>query len=205
MDNDLYFIPLIAKAMVQANRQEALTQALKTVQAMGQEPAYANGYRQFMILSGEVARHAATLDDELTRFSLVNDAMLDAWASWIDKMKPMPTPVGVLIEKDGVPFWQTEDAGLERETVIGNVHPGAYCLRTDTGRLLWRGPVTDTMVYWERAYPRQPLRLAADTFGAEARPTHEVSLLHGTIQMRFYPGLESGRITLNFRTRDDVR
>lgn len=46
---------------------------------------------------------------------------------------------------------------------------------------------------------------AATSGHADARPTHEVSLLHGTIQMRFYPGLESGRITLNFRTRDDVR
>jgi hypothetical protein len=47
MDNDLYFIPIIAKALQQKDTEESLKQAFDEIESLGQRPDYQRGYQQF--------------------------------------------------------------------------------------------------------------------------------------------------------------
>ena len=47
MDNYLYFIPLLARALQQADSGPALKQAFAEIERLGRQPEYEQGYRQF--------------------------------------------------------------------------------------------------------------------------------------------------------------
>jgi len=72
--------------------------------------------------------------------------------------------------------------------------PGSYTLTLDTGLLLWQGALEASDLLWEEAFPEEPLAMAAETEETESQATIEEALLGGTIRMRVFPGVESGRI-----------
>ena len=83
--------------------------------------------------------------------------------------------------------------------MINGVTPGAYCLRLETGRVIWQEDLGDQDLLWTKAFPGQPLRAAADDGGAHIPATHRFSVLEGEIMLQVFAGLESGsiEITLN--------
>ncbi len=57
MSNDLYFIPIIAKALQQRDTGESLRQAFDEIESLGQRPDYERGYRQFRQFMDAVSGH----------------------------------------------------------------------------------------------------------------------------------------------------
>ena len=57
MSNDLYFLPIIADALRQAEPKEALRAAFEEIKALGQHPQYEQGFLQFQRFMAEVKKN----------------------------------------------------------------------------------------------------------------------------------------------------
>jgi hypothetical protein len=57
MSNELYFIPIITKALGQKDTQQSLTQAFEQIKSLGANPDYENGYGQFQRFMDSVNQH----------------------------------------------------------------------------------------------------------------------------------------------------
>jgi hypothetical protein len=63
MNQDLYFVPVIARALEQADRANALGRAFAEIEELGRQPVYSRRFENFHRFMAEVQRHAAS--DEL--------------------------------------------------------------------------------------------------------------------------------------------
>jgi len=63
MNQDLYFVPMIARALEQADHADALGRAFAEIEELGRLPAYSRGFENFHRFMPEVRRHSAS--DEL--------------------------------------------------------------------------------------------------------------------------------------------
>jgi len=92
-----------------------------------------------------------------------------------------PNVLELILERDGklVAKFNLDDTSAMH--VTERLRPGAYCLRCDTGRVLWEGRLADSDLLWAKAFPGQPLKMAADTGHSRAKPTQSIELLHGRL------------------------
>lgn len=63
MNQDLYFVPMIARAFQHADHADALGRAFAEIEELGRLPAYSRGFENFHRFMPEVRRHSAS--DEL--------------------------------------------------------------------------------------------------------------------------------------------
>ena len=63
MNNDLYFLPIIAQALQKPDPRAALRQALEKIRTMGEDPRYRLGYQQFVRFMDTTRRPRAGEDD----------------------------------------------------------------------------------------------------------------------------------------------
>jgi len=63
MNQDLYFLPVIVRALEQADHADAIGRAFAEIEELGRQPAYSRGFENFHRFMAEVQRHAAS--DEL--------------------------------------------------------------------------------------------------------------------------------------------
>lgn len=64
MSHELYFIPMLARALESADTRTALRRAFERIKRVGSEPRNADGFSSFERFMDEVARAEATTDDE---------------------------------------------------------------------------------------------------------------------------------------------
>jgi hypothetical protein len=185
MSKDLYFIPILARALEQDDVQAACKTAFRTIDALGQQPAYRQGYyqfRQFMddVLIGVVTERVGNLVETL-------DAVLS------------PSPeLALTLAKDDVPLLAVPALLTPAVSATCQVAPGCYTLSTNTGWLLWRDELRPKDVFWTEAHPDAPLALAADSDRTiESSATRDVCLLGGELRLRVYPGVETGRLVID--------
>ena len=58
MSDDLYFIPIIAKALQQKDTEQALLQAFEQIKSLGRKPQYQQGLAQFEQFMASANSHA---------------------------------------------------------------------------------------------------------------------------------------------------
>lgn len=227
MSDDLYFIPILARALKQQRTRAALREAFVEIERLGRKPSYERGLAQFHRFMAEVhaARERADevqrlneeglvieavfgmpLDDEdQRRISLELIRSTDAWAEYEQVRSE-------LAHIDASPF-QSDIRLVRGEQVVGavtlreksptasiaNIVPGDYELVLGTGRVLWEGALTAADCIWTAAFPGAPVALAADTEQAERHITREIPLLEGELTLRVHPGIEAGRLELTWR------
>ena len=183
MHDDLYFIPILARALSGVEKEEVLEDTFRTIRQLGTEARYRRGWDQFMLFMNVVADAAAGITGD----SDVGDRTAMAW------------PVDVIVEREekvvrhlSLPAWpEFASVCVDR--------PGYYCLRLSTGRTLWEGELSERDLFWSRAFPGQALDLAAGTGPREQRTSREVDLLGGEVVLRVCPGLETGCIEISVR------
>lgn len=187
MSDEMYFMPIIAKALQQDAPTAAMRKAFERIESMSQEPRYRSGYQQFM-------RFMAVAGEKNWP-----EKMQQLWTE-LCKTFDRPSSVQVLIAQDGncVAVCSLEaSSGIES---VGGITPGAYRLSFDTGRVLWQGNLTAQELLWDKAFPGQPLRMAADSDHARRCPSREIPLLGGVI-VRVYPGMEAGVLEIEFNAQ----
>lgn len=113
-----------------------------------------------------------------------------------DALQPAP-PGHLILSKDEVLVKEIPIRPGKTES-IGELTPGLYKIFLDTGRALWMEALTEEDLLWEVAYPQAPLEMAADTGSFSPRPTRQWELLGGDILLEVLPGVEAGRLNLEF-------
>ena len=189
MRDDLYFIPMIAAALQAPDARTAMVAAFERIRAMGEDPRYERGYRQLVdFLASAFGGHWEDAADEAGK------TILEEFGR--------PSGVGIVVECDGVEVASCsvdQPAGLK---AVGNVKPGDYRLRLDTGRLLWVGHLANEDLLWAEAHPGRDLPMAADTRESSRQPTRRLDLLDGAVILRVYPGVESGTLEIELNDRE---
>ena len=182
MTDALYFITLIANALKQANPKEALKGAFKTIETLGRQPQYQQGYVQFQRFMEECGGASMALVDLAEHMS--------------GAPPTEPREIFFIIELDGREWHTVPVSRPFSSLTIKGLRPGHYTLLLDTGRLLWEGELTEKHLLWTEAFPDQPLALAADTGDVEPVSTINIPFLDGEWTLLVLPGLESGRMQL---------
>ena len=183
MSDDMFFIPMIARALQQPDPRTAMAEAFERIEAMGQQPRYRNGYEQFLAFMNSVADGRRA------------DAPEEAGALILEKLD-RPRTVEVFVERDNTRIATCEfDEAIGAEAIAGIV-PGRYRLTLETGRLVWEGELTEGDLLWSKTHPGEGLPMAADSEDTTREPTREMDLLEGTVVLRIYAGVEAGSLEI---------
>ena len=230
MNNDMYFIPLIAEALEQPNRKAALQAAFEKIEALGRLPQYQNGYRQFRIFISEARDHfesmndmagnaayrlAADVDELSEKEKRILVEFVNLQPEWreryeiirntLDGLKPQEVGLKMVLFGEGRTIESFRPPARSSPKTIRQVNPGRYSIRLDTGRVIWEGVLGEADLIWAKAFPDQPLELAADTGGAEVTATRKIELMDGLMVLRVIPGIESGRLQIFLKDPDVAR
>jgi hypothetical protein len=166
----LHFIPMLEQALKSPDPKSALADAFDQIKQSGTPEAYS----QFEIFMDEAYRRCEEIGMDITEFIC---------------------PVIQLLSNDRVVGELTFSQSLKTNS-IGNIVPGRYQLKLNTGRIIWEGELTPEELIWSEAFPEQKLELAAETIDAEKTPTREIMVWDGEIIIRTYAGIESGSIEI---------
>ena len=182
MNDDLFFIPLIADALRQEDVPSALREAFRRIQELGHEPRWETGYQQFLTFMASVQGSQLLLDTE----DLDRPALLE-----------------LLVEREGTLLATVPVRRHPDRRVVDGIAPGLYRIGLDTGRVLWEERLLPRDVLWALAFPGRPLPMAADTGSPIRQPTREVVLLGGALRVRVFAGIEEGSLELELGSLED--
>lgn len=184
MNHDLYFIPIITKALQQKDTKIALKDAFKQIKTLGCKPEYQQGYKQFERFMDSVAGHVEK-DEEIP----------DDFAA-IEKLCQFPDNLTILISQDNKPFRTITFSDIPEVNTIDSIIPGNYSISLAGGRVIWEGEITAQDIVWAKARPKEPFKLAADTTSRKAKPAKAFNLFEGQIVIRLFAGLENGSMEI---------
>jgi len=179
MNENLYFIPIIAEALQQEDTEEALEQAFEQIESLGRQRRYETGYEQFAQLMDTVGVHIDKSKVEEPEIEFLSER---------------PPGIGISLFRDNEPFKSVTFTKIPDAKTIDGIRAGYYRLTLATGRLVWEGELSERDLIWVDAFEGRPLEMAADTGGAKASPTRQISALGGDVEIRVFAGIESGRI-----------
>jgi hypothetical protein len=231
MSNDLYFIPIIAKALDQKDTKESLKKAFEKIKSLGSMPEYEQGFQQFQQFMDVAARkqETDTLDADLVSELIIDLATdgfegsdedkqnalsiikshprlkkeYDQLVTDIEQLNQRPPGVEVSISRENKGFKSVTFMEVPGSKTIDKIAAGVYNIAFATGELIWEGKLTAQDLIWVEAYPGRSFDLAADTTGLKPEPTKEISVFDGNILIRVFAGLESGRIEITINTMKD--
>ena len=202
MNHDLYFIPLVSQALAAPDPKSALPKALAVIEALGQLPEYQNGYAQwkkfFAVLAEGVREQRRNEQGAMDQPAAVRRKKPPEDTT-LEENEPIQfTPaLEIVVAKDDRALATIPYTGTPTKRRIGNLTPGRFQINLDTGRLLWEGDLERKDLIWTEAYPDTALEVAAATEEMPNPPTREWTLLNGTMILRVFPGLESGRMIIS--------
>ena len=219
MNNNLFFVPIIAVALQSSYVKRALRDAFREIKKKGSEQRYAQGYLNFELFMQEVYnRYQVTATDHVRELiamlgtgmfegplqekeSLLN--IINSYPDWKaeyeafcrmeaheDLTQDFPV-IAVLSEKGLVKeITFTKVLGCES---VGDILPGKYVIKlVNTDWIIWEGQLTAEELISPEAHKSENLPLAAGAIP----PTGEIVLLGGDLILRKYAGTENGRIEI---------
>ena len=65
--------------------------------------------------------------------------------------------------------------------------------------VIWQGSLLPEQLIWSRAFPAQPVRLAADSGTAKPEPTWAITA--GQVRLSTFAGFENGTLMVELLTR----
>ncbi|MCO6438477.1 MAG: hypothetical protein J5J06_15410 [Phycisphaerae bacterium] len=223
MNDDLFFVPILAEAVESAAPTTALKQAFETMRLKVCAPETSNGLRQWR----ELVEAATAKLDEHERMAIADAAIWMAIARLCGEDEETegahigPRHVGpaargredlnmmrtlravgrrrgstfLVVQRESRPVASWCLDPMDRTSFDG-VRPGIYSFRLDTGRVLWSGAITETELIWDSAFPNRPLPMAADSTLFSTTPTKTIPLTVAPIAIAVYPGMEAGTLQL---------
>jgi hypothetical protein len=79
------------------------------------------------------------------------------------------------------------------------VAPGHFTLKLAIGRVIWSGELTRKDLIWSEAFPREDLRLAAETEKLATNASRIIRLFNSEVILRVIPGIEHGNVDILFK------
>ena len=219
-ENQLYFIPMIARALQGPEVKNALRKAFDRIERMGTENRYAEGFENFELFMQEAYnRHMATVTDHVRELmAMLGTGMFEGspqekellltminshpqWKAEFEAICRMEAdenlaeafPVIEVFSDTGIIIKKTFRKVPGRKSFEGIV-PGSYRVKlVNTGWVLWQGELTAKELFWPKG---QNLLMAAETEDTQVPPTSRKVLLEGQMILRTFPGPEGGRLEI---------
>ena len=220
-DNQLYFIPMIARALEGPDVRNALRKAFDEIKRMGTENRYAEGFENFKLFMQQAYnRHMVTATDHVHELMVhlgigmfegspqekeLLLTMINSHPQWkaefeaICRMEADENLAGAFpaieVSSDtGVVIKKIFRKVPSRESFEGIV-PGSYRVKlVNTGWTIWQGQFTAKELIWPEG---ENLLMAAESEAVRRRPTSRKVLLGDEMILCTYTGTESGRIEIN--------
>ena len=220
MGQNLYFIPIIARALQERDIEKALREAFCNIKRLGTEKRYAEGLSHFRMFMDSAYRHhkttatdcaleliarlvTGTFEGSKQEKRLLLDFIRShpEWKTEYEAIRRMEEDedftqsfpaIGVLSDRgsDITKIFKKVPGCESFEGIL----PGNYKIKlVNTGWIIWEGELTAKKLLWSEAHMGKNLPLAA----GEGRPTGEIDLLNnGQVILHTYAGIESGRIEI---------
>lgn len=218
MNKDLFFVPIIAKALQEPNIEEALRKAFCRIKEMGTQKRYAEGFENFeLFMDAAYNRHEITTIDHI--HELIAQLAIGMFEGTAQEMKllldiirsnpewkaeyeailhmeadehhAMEFPVIEVSSDKGLVIERTFKKVPGRESFEG-ILPGNYKIKlVNTSWIIWEGKLTAKELVWTA------LDMAAETERIQKRHTNKIDLLNNKeLILRTYAGREKGRIEI---------
>ena len=220
MSEDLFFIPILAKALQDTDPKTALKAAFEQIKQLGQQEQYRQGYAQFEAFMAEAQSNCNESDNRILRELITElatqtytgspeekQAILDIIRSqqqWQSDYEAIQEEAGLKPDQKRFPVIQIyKDNHCLKEMSfsktpgcqsVDGITPGEYVIKLNIGQTIWEGQLSSADLIWTEAYPDRQLNLAAETEGVKEEPIRKIALWDGEIILSIYAGLESGRI-----------
>ena len=180
--NELYFFPILFKAIEKRHPENAVLKAFDEISALGRKEIYKRGFNQFIQFMGTVAAQIRLQDDYLESIRSEVSSTLPA--------------IEIIVERDGRKL-ATVPCYLSGFTqTITEVKPGKFVFKLNLGRVLWAGELRAEDLIWSAAFPGEALRLAADTAQAAPKVSRIIPVIQDEMMLRVIPGIEHGSIEI---------
>ncbi|MHC4116582.1 MAG: hypothetical protein ACYSWO_03635 [Planctomycetota bacterium] len=222
MSLELYFVPILAKALARPDVKKSLEEAFAAIKRLGHQKDYTEGFRNFCRFMSESDSRRQLLNEQAIRTAILRYAEstcpeAEVW----EELCP--------IEKDQNPQFRNEYAALRQEfslsargipvpiiqvlcdgkalaqvrfptrparRIIDSVKPGLYTLKLNCGLVIWEGQLCTRDLIWTQAYRGKNLKLAAETSDIRRRPVREIQVPEAAIIMRTFACLETGSLEI---------
>jgi hypothetical protein len=227
MDNRLYFIPILLRAIEAGTCPAALVRAFEEIRELGRREDFVEGYGQFRCFMAEV-RLCADQEDERAAFlsslavalavgaldedEAAKDAafqMMSSRPDWLSRRDAflrelsLPDDLATCMEmvlcRGGDELLRIPAQSVHAAHEIRGISPDMYSLTLTTGWRVWESTLTEDDIEWARAFPRHPFQMAADTDKVKRVPSRTWRILDETIELRLFPGIETGVLEVLIR------
>jgi len=189
MNNELYFIEKLSVALESHDLRCSLHAAFADIRKSSHNPQFARGYQQFLLFMEEVER------------SCLKESLPEA-ASYLDCFL-RPSAATLSLVKGELKIAEREWTGCEKSWWIQNVTPGAYCLKLETGLIIWEGDLTSSFLLWDEAFPGRGFEMAAATEPSGPTPSQSITIAEYGLCMKVLPGIESGALHIEHAMTED--
>ena len=219
MSHELFFIPILARALSGPDVQQALADAFATIEQLQHQEGYQEGYRNFQTFLAEVrARWQAAHEQDIRRVMLMRtaDAVAETpqWEEilaseirrhpWLraendtlgEVFRPRPRVAVLQLLRDDRQIAELRFETIPGRHTITDIRPGRYALRIDTGLILWEGELTAKDLIWGQAFGGRSLELAAEAGEIQHRPPDTIPVPQAGVTLWLFPGLESGSLEI---------
>jgi len=187
MNRELYFIPILQKAMEAGDVKTALKEAFYKINQFGKSDEYKQGFKNFQVFTKEVFAHNKLIEKGQTK-DLKNYAQLYSVTKNCLRHE-------LTIFRNGQPI-NTISLDKDRHQSIQGVLPGIYTLSLSTGRVLWRGNITTEDIIVNGAFDDNNMKLAADSKDSTPKHSKRIVLLNGQIIFKIFKGFKAGVIEI---------
>jgi hypothetical protein len=182
---NLYFITKIFNAIESRNPYHELEKAFNEILLLGGQEQYRQGFEQFVRFMGAVYDY---MFDE------------DQYLDLIRSADPPPDPgIEIVFERNGAYLATITYRHRRIIRTITNVAPGHFTLKLAIGRVIWSGELTRKDLIWSEAFPREDLRLAAETEKPATKVSRIIRLFNSEVIIRVIPGIEHGNVDILFK------
>ena len=189
MNDDLYFIPILARAFDDPDRLVKLTAAFNRTIELGCEPRYRCGYAQFLRWIDEVS---CAVEPGVPPAEALPPTSASLQNNFCD----------LVIERDGQVIASLSVGRASATQTVHDIVPGQYSVRTSTGWVLLTCTLNTSDVSW-RSRSDSPLPLAADTGDAAPQPTRRFRHPESGVTLLLFRGLDHGLLEMRYRTPGD--
>ena len=221
MTENLYFVPIIERAMGEPDAATALKKAFCEIELKGVQERYVEGYSNFELFMDIACSHHEVVVINCIRRLIAEMSLgtfggpeqerrllLDIVSSrpdWKEEYEAFcrqyapENPVqsrsaAIEVSHNGRVIGELVFDNVPGCKSMGGIVPGHYVVKLlNTGWTIWRGELTAPELILGEAFSDRDLRLAAGE--NEEQATGEMDLLNnGEIVLRTYAGIESGSI-----------
>jgi len=222
MSHNLYFIPILAKALTQADARKSLDNAFALIERLGHQELYAEGYRNFRQFMSESFKYRQLLDEQAVRAAMLShiestaaETKVRDFLDQIQKDKSLRfkeehealcREFDLCTQRTRIPTIQVICNGRELEQVsfptqpgrrtVDGISPGHYVLKLDSGLVIWDGRLNAPDLVWTQALGERDLELAAETIEIRSRPVREIQVPEAAMILRTFAALEAGSLEI---------